>query len=59
MTNKFPIEKLLYEEEGTTLDFKKEEYKFINAEDYEKSVRRQNNLDRWLPELRDISVHQV
>lgn len=22
-------------------------------------VRRQSNLDRWMPELRDTSVHQV
>lgn len=37
MEKQLPIEKLLYEEEGTTLDFKKEEYKFCAANDYEKS----------------------
>jgi Putative DNA-binding domain len=32
-----PIEELLYEEESTTLDFKREEYKFVGASDVEKS----------------------
>lgn len=32
-----PIEELLYEEEGTTLDFKSEEYKFVGADDFVKS----------------------
>ena len=31
------IESLLYEEEGNTLDFKKEQYKFSKATDEEKS----------------------
>ncbi|WP_340678601.1 ATP-binding protein [Paraglaciecola sp.] len=31
------IEQLLYEEEGTSLDFKRESYKFTNANDYQKS----------------------
>jgi hypothetical protein len=33
----FSIEDLLYEEESTTLDFKREQYRFTNATDYEKS----------------------
>ena len=37
MEDKFPIEELLYEEEGTTLDFKGEPYKFNSASDHEKS----------------------
>ena len=32
-----PIEELLYEEESTTLDFKREEYKFSTAGDHQKS----------------------
>lgn len=31
------IEELLYEEESSTLDFKQEQYPFINAEDHQKS----------------------
>lgn len=31
------IEELLYEEESSTLDFKQEQYAFINANDYQKS----------------------
>lgn len=31
------FEQLLYEEEGTTLDFKKEQYRFVKASDNEKS----------------------
>jgi len=31
------IEELLYEEESSTLDFKQEQYKFIRANDYQKS----------------------
>ncbi len=34
---KIPIEELLYEEEGTTLDFKRENYKFLGVTDHEKS----------------------
>ena len=37
MDNKIPIEELLYEEEGTTLDFKQEQYKFHSANNHEKS----------------------
>lgn len=37
MQSHIPIEELLYEEEGTTLDFKREEYKFRAASDLEKS----------------------
>ena len=37
MENILPIEELLYEEESTTLDFKREEYKFQGASDLEKS----------------------
>jgi len=37
MEDKLPIEELLYEEEGTTLDFKRESYKFSSAKDHEKS----------------------
>ncbi len=36
MTNEL-FESLLYEEEGATLDFKKEQYRFANASDEEKS----------------------
>ena len=36
MEKTLPIEELLYEEEGTTLDFKREEYKFRDANDFEK-----------------------
>ena len=34
------FEQLLYEEEGSTLDFKSEQYKFVKATDEEKSERR-------------------
>ncbi len=37
MENQLNIEQLLYEEEGTTLDFKRESYKFSNADDHQKS----------------------
>lgn len=36
MTNEL-FESLLFEEEGTTIDFKKEQYRFVNAGDDEKS----------------------
>jgi hypothetical protein len=36
MTNEL-FERLLYEEEGTTIDFKKEQYRFVKATDEEKS----------------------
>lgn len=36
MTNEL-FERLLYEEEGTTIDFKKEQYCFVKAADEEKS----------------------
>ncbi len=36
MTNEL-FESLLFEEEGTTIDFKKEQYRFVNASDDEKS----------------------
>ena len=36
MTNEL-FESLLYEEEGTTIDFKKEQYRFVKATDEEKS----------------------
>jgi hypothetical protein len=36
MTNE-QFESLLFEEEGTTIDFKKEQYRFVNASDEEKS----------------------
>jgi hypothetical protein len=36
MTNEL-FERLLYEEEGTTIDFKKEQYRFVKASDAEKS----------------------
>jgi len=36
MTNDL-FESLLFEEEGTTIDFKKEQYRFVNASDDEKS----------------------
>ena len=31
------FESLLFEEEGTTIDFKKEQYRFVKASDEEKS----------------------
>jgi Putative DNA-binding domain len=37
MDTKIPIEELLYEEEGTTLDFKREQYPFTSANDHQKS----------------------
>jgi hypothetical protein len=37
MEQSLPVEELLYEEEGTTLDFKREQYKYSGASDYEKS----------------------
>ena len=37
MDNRIPIEELLYEEEGTTLDFKREQYPFNSANEYQKS----------------------
>jgi hypothetical protein len=37
MESQLPTEELLYEEEGTTLDFKREQYKFSSATDYQKS----------------------
>ena len=37
MDNQIPIEELLYEEEGTTLDFKREQYLFNSATEYQKS----------------------
>lgn len=37
MKKKLSIEDLLYEEEGTTLDFKRENYKFLKESDHEKS----------------------
>jgi hypothetical protein len=37
MEHSLPVEELLYEEEGTTLDFKREQYKYSGASDYEKS----------------------
>ncbi len=37
MDNQIPIEELLYEEEGTTLDFKREQYPFNSANDHQKS----------------------
>ena len=36
MTNEM-FESLLFEEEGTTIDFKKEQYRFVNATEDEKS----------------------
>jgi hypothetical protein len=36
MTNQL-FESLLFEEEGTTIDFKKEQYRFVNASDEDKS----------------------
>jgi hypothetical protein len=36
MTNEL-FERPLYEEEGTTIDFKKEQYRFVKATDEEKS----------------------
>jgi len=36
MTNEL-FESLLFEEEGTTIDFKKEQYRFVNASDDEQS----------------------
>ena len=36
MTNEL-FERLLFEEEGTTIDFKKEQYRFVKATDEEKS----------------------
>src|SRR6266516_3778271 len=36
MTNEL-FESLLFEEEGTTIDFKKEQYRFVKASDEEKS----------------------
>lgn len=37
MVKQIPIEELLYEEEGTTLDFKREQYLFNSANEYQKS----------------------
>ncbi len=37
MENQIPIEELLYEEEGTTLDFKREQYLFNSENEYKKS----------------------
>ncbi|MFS8120531.1 MAG: helix-turn-helix domain-containing protein [Microcoleus sp.] len=37
MESKLPIEELLYEEEGTTLDFKIKSYEFSSANDHQKS----------------------
>lgn len=37
MTNQILIDRLLYEEESATLDFKSEQYRFSNASDEEKS----------------------
>lgn len=37
MKNQPPFEDLLYEEEGTTLDFKREQYVFVSGNDYQKS----------------------
>ncbi len=37
MENSIPIEELLFEEEGTTLDFKREQYVFVSANDHQKS----------------------
>lgn len=37
MESQLPTEELLYEEEGTTLDFKREQYKFSSANDHQKS----------------------
>lgn len=37
MQNQIPIEELLYEEEGTTLDFKQKQYIFESANEYQKS----------------------
>jgi len=37
MDNQIPIEELLYEEEGTTLDFKSEQYAFSSANKHQKS----------------------
>jgi predicted HTH transcriptional regulator len=36
MTNEL-FERLLYDEEGTTIDFRKEQYRFVKATDEEKS----------------------
>src|SRR5690554_3114870 len=37
MKHQPPLEELLYEEEGTTLDFKREQYVFVSGNDYQKS----------------------
>lgn len=37
MKDQPPLEELLYEEEGTTLDFKREQYVFVSGNDYQKS----------------------
>lgn len=37
MNDQPPLEELLYEEEGTTLDFKREQYIFVSGNDYQKS----------------------
>ena len=37
MNDQPPLEELLYEEEGTTLDFKREQYVFVSGNDYQKS----------------------
>lgn len=37
MEDQAPLEELLYEEEGTTLDFKREQYVFVSGNEYQKS----------------------
>lgn len=37
MDSQVPLEELLYEEEGTTLDFKREQYVFVSGNEYQKS----------------------
>lgn len=36
MEDQAPLEELLYEEEGTTLDFKREQYVFVSGNEYQK-----------------------